>query len=83
MNATIVKLSSKGQITLPAKIRKEFKSSDLLVFTDKEGIRIKPLDLAQFTQNKNNISEDQAWLEASESSMDFWDNEADAAWDKV
>jgi len=42
---SVVKISAKGQITLPAKIRKNLKTRNLIVFENKNSIELQPLEI--------------------------------------
>ncbi len=49
---TIVKTTTKGQITLPAKWRRQFKTNNF-VATEKDGVlEIRPLDIEDATKTK-------------------------------
>lgn len=67
-----VNITSKGQITLPAKARKAiFKNSNkALIIMDNKEIRI-----------RRPLSEDEAWLRLSmEAAKDWFSKEEDEAW---
>ena len=49
---TIVKATTKGQITLPAVWRRKFDTDRFLVIEKNEALEIKPLDLEKTIQNK-------------------------------
>ncbi len=83
MDASIVKLSSKGQFTIPISIRKKLQTSTLFVFFDKGIIKAKPVDLETLANDTNTENEDAFWLAATNKSLDFWDNEKDSVWDNV
>lgn len=80
MNTSVVQISSKGQITLPVKIRKKFPQKSWVVFDDGEKVQMKPLDLEKLSKEK---SEDSFWLEATLSDSALWDEKADKVWDNV
>jgi len=46
---SVVKISAKGQITLPAKIRKNLKTRNLIVFENKNSIELQPLEIQKST----------------------------------
>jgi len=78
---SIVKISSKGQITLPAPMRKNIETNTLIIFQEGNVFKMKPIKLDSLC--KDNSSESEYWLEVAQDSVKFWDNEEDSLWDKV
>lgn len=48
---TIVKTTSKGQITLPAKWRKHFDTNQFIIREKGDSLEIKPLDMDKLTKS--------------------------------
>ena len=77
MNAKIVKVTSKGQISLPVEIRKSIglsKGDDILMISHEGSVLIKKVDRDEFrdllTHSQKSLSK-------------LWDNKDDEVWDKV
>jgi bifunctional DNA-binding transcriptional regulator/antitoxin component of YhaV-PrlF toxin-antitoxin module len=53
MTTIIAKATSKGQITLPASWRKNFKTNQFVLSFDQDSINIKPIDIDQLAKDTN------------------------------
>lgn len=77
MEAKIIKVTDKGQISLPIAIRHSLKinqGDSLLLTSSKDSLVLKKIKEEDFSD----------FLKASESSArDLWDNEEDEAWNNV
>lgn len=76
MDFSVAQVSSKGQITIPAKIRKRFPSSTLIITYENDIVKMKPLSF-QESEDKD------IWQKISEPSFQFWDNPEDDIWNNV
>jgi len=81
MNPAVIKISSKGQVTLPASICRELKSDRLSVVLDRGAIKMRQISMAEITHDFP--SEEKDLLQACEASLDFWDNPEDEVWNDV
>lgn len=72
----IVKVSPKGQITLPKSARDKFKTSAFAVETSEKTIILKPMTVATDLRDE---SADFGLL--AESALDFWNDPAENVWD--
>ncbi len=50
----IVKATSRGQITLPAEWRREFKTDQFIMICKKDGIKIKPVNVNEILMEEEN-----------------------------
>lgn len=73
MTTTVVKASSKGQITLPAPFRKG-KGTFFVLTYNEDHASIKELEIPD-ADKENNL------MRAQSASLDFWDNDEDSFWD--
>jgi len=74
-----VKLSSKGQVVIPERIRKslDIKEGSRLVFIEKDGRLI-----VEKEDDFMNELEERAWWKMAEQSLaKLWDNKEDEVWD--
>lgn len=53
MTTIIAKATSKGQITLPASWRKNFKTNQFVLSFDHDSINIKPVDISKIMADSN------------------------------
>jgi len=50
----IVKATSKGQITIPAEWRREFKTDQFIIIRQKDGMKIKPVNINKILEEEEN-----------------------------
>ncbi|MEA1963350.1 MAG: AbrB/MazE/SpoVT family DNA-binding domain-containing protein [Patescibacteria group bacterium] len=50
----IIKATSKGQITIPAEWRREFKTDQFIIIRQKDGIKIKPININKIMEEEKN-----------------------------
>ena len=81
MNPSVIKVSPKGQVTLPASIYRELKSNTLVIFLDHGAIKMRPISMAEITSDF--LSEEKDLLQACETNLDFWDNPEDEVWNDI
>ena len=50
----IIKATSKGQITIPAEWRREFKTDQFIMIRQKDGIKMKPVNINEILKEEKN-----------------------------
>jgi AbrB family looped-hinge helix DNA binding protein len=74
MESKIIKVSDKGQISIPIEIRRSagIAKGDSLLLVQKGG---------RILMEKPRIEEDFSWMNSDEVAKELWDNEYDKIWD--
>ncbi len=94
---TTIQINQRGTLTLPKSVRTQLQIKEddqLWVEVTDQGILLKPVliapieiytpkQLKKFQQDIEDLKENQDWLRATESSLEFWDNEEDDVWNSV
>ncbi len=78
--ALITTVSSKGQITIPASLRKKHNYKKYLIRPDGVNLIFQPVELKVITNENKTVKKDdfdQNFHLSAESSFAFWDNEKD------
>ena len=67
----ILKISPKGQITIPKEFRNQFIDKNLAIELKGKTITLKPVKITVLEEEQDNLEQ------LAESSLDFWQNESD------